>query len=63
MLVFEDRFLGMQEKSFNDFRATDDDWFPFHRIWQFKRRGEVVWDREKRINILDQIAANSTKGK
>jgi hypothetical protein len=21
-------------------------------VWQFKRRGEVVWDREKRIDLI-----------
>jgi uncharacterized protein (UPF0248 family) len=25
---------------------------PFHRVWRFKRNGEVVWDREKRIDLI-----------
>jgi uncharacterized protein (UPF0248 family) len=34
---------------------TDDEFIPFHRIWYFKRNGDIVWDREKRIDRVFSI--------
>ena len=52
-VVYEDRFLGMMEIGFDAFAQMDDETrVPFHRIWMFKRKGVVVWDREKRLDLL-----------
>lgn len=40
----------MKEVAFNDFRKVD--FVPWHRVWYFKLKGQIVWDREKRINLL-----------
>ncbi len=47
---YEDRFLGIMEVPFSDFAGVSD--IPSHRIKYFKRNGEIVWDRVKKINIL-----------
>lgn len=40
----------MKEVAFHDFRKED--FVPFHRVWYFKQKGEIVWDREKRFTSL-----------
>jgi poly(A) polymerase Pap1/uncharacterized protein (UPF0248 family) len=47
---YEDRFLGMQEVAFHDFRKED--FIPWHRVWYFKQNGKIVWDRKARFNLL-----------
>ena len=51
-MTLSSRLQGMQECAYSDFRSSDETFCAFHRIWQFKRNGEVVWDREKRIDLL-----------
>jgi hypothetical protein len=43
---------GMMEMAFNDFRTNDDEWIPWHRVWYFKQKGVMMWDRENRIDLL-----------
>jgi uncharacterized protein (UPF0248 family) len=51
-VIYEDRFLGLLEKPVDDFLATET---KQHRIWQFKCKGEVVWDKERRIDITKEL--------
>ena len=53
-IVYFDRFMGMQQCELVEFRSSDDefDHVPWHRVWQFRRNGEVVWDRERRIDKI-----------
>lgn len=53
-IVYKDRFLGMKEQAFTAFHTDEshDDWMPWHRVWQFKCNGEVVWDRKERIDKI-----------
>ncbi|KAJ3256746.1 hypothetical protein HK104_007078, partial [Borealophlyctis nickersoniae] len=51
---YEDRFQGILEISFKEFAQkcrgdeTDEEWMPWHRVWWYKKAGEVVWDRKGR---------------
>jgi uncharacterized protein (UPF0248 family) len=51
---YEDRFTGIQEKSFELWKGdlTDEEFIPQHRVVYFKRRndGEIVWDRRTRVD-------------
>jgi len=47
---YEDRFLGILEIPFDEFNLKTD--IPLHRIKFFKRKGEVVWDRASKVNVL-----------
>ncbi|KAK2762277.1 hypothetical protein FQN54_001287 [Arachnomyces sp. PD_36] len=53
---YEDRFLGSKELPLGLWRTdlTDEEFIPQHRILYFKRKGsgEVVWDRNKRIDRI-----------
>jgi uncharacterized protein (UPF0248 family) len=51
-VVYEDRFKGMVEVPLSQFRKGDEvrDFVPLHRIWLFKRRGAIVWDRKAGID-------------
>ena len=51
MIGFEDRFTGMQEKSFEAFEWGE---VSEHRIYYFKFRGKVVWDRrgDARLDLV-----------
>ena len=57
---FLDRFDGMVEEAFPFFDWSDvttvDDWetfcIPKHRVYYFKCRGEVVWDRRTRLDRI-----------
>ena len=54
-IVYLDRFLGLQEIAFNEFKGVHEDYkkgIPLHRIRAFKIRDRIVWDREKRIDLL-----------
>eukprot|EP00727_Mastigamoeba_balamuthi_P000715 m51a1_g10640 hypothetical protein (1092) ;mRNA; r:11564-15406 len=46
---YEDRFLGMMEVPLEEYDTEN---IPFHRVWLFKRRGEIVWDRENRVDMV-----------
>ena len=48
-ITYKDRFDGMMEVPFLEFPTED---VPFHRIWTFKKNGQVVWDRSKRIDCV-----------
>ena len=59
VVVYLDRFLGLQEIRFNDFKGVHEDYkegIPFHRIRAYKLRGKVVWDRELRIDRLTGVS-------
>jgi len=47
-----DRFIGVMEMSFDKFIVNPDP-IPFHRIYFFKLNDQIVWDREKKINLLE----------
>lgn len=48
-IVYEDRFLGDIEIKFDEFKNTE---IKIHRIKIFKKNGEIVWDRERKIDLL-----------
>ena len=47
IIAYEDRFLGIMEVPFEDFVKSD---AKDHRIRYFKKNGEVIWDRIKKID-------------
>ena len=57
---FLDRFDGLVEEEFQYFDWSDvttvDDWesfcIPKHRVYYFKQRGEIVWDRRTRTDKM-----------
>ena len=51
-----DRFKGIQEIKFFDFKGVHDDrdGIPLHRIRYYKINETIVWDREQRIDILSK---------
>ena len=54
---YMDRFNGIQECSFKDWKAsrdvTEETFIPFHRVYYFKNQnGDIVWDRLARISNL-----------
>jgi uncharacterized protein (UPF0248 family) len=56
-VVYEDRFAGMQEQSVTTFRAgksdvQNDAFVPWHRVWEFKHKGVLVWDRKNRLSTI-----------
>mmetsp|Transcript_19740 Transcript_19740/g.33916 ORF Transcript_19740/g.33916 Transcript_19740/m.33916 type:complete len:469 (+) Transcript_19740:70-1476(+) len=58
-----DRFLGVREIPFGDFRTVDEyEGIPFHRIRYFKRNGVVVWDRDARIDIITSFDPRQSSG-
>jgi len=48
-IVYEDHKFGDQEVAFDEF---DKETIPFHRIWLYKRGGEIIWDRKNRVDLL-----------
>lgn len=46
----KDRFLGILEIELEEYLASSE--IKEHRVAYFKRLGEVVWDKEKRIDHL-----------
>jgi len=44
---YDDRFLGIMDIPFVEFALKAD--IPSHRIYYFKRNGEIVWDRTNKI--------------
>ncbi|WP_224372507.1 poly(A) polymerase [Hyalangium versicolor] len=43
----------MEEMPFEAF--VPDGEIPWHRVWYFRRGTEVVWDRRKRLDVLDSL--------
>lgn len=54
IIGYEDRFVGIIEVPFDKFRADPDIFIPWHRVWYFKRRGDIIWDRKERIDLISQ---------
>ncbi|CAF1501248.1 unnamed protein product, partial [Rotaria sordida] len=54
IIGYEDRFTGMHEISFNEFKKIDKSEYgvPMHRVRYFKISGRIVWDRTKKLDIL-----------
>jgi len=53
MLGYEDRFLGLQEISFEEFPTSD---MPFHRIQYFRDTSEdgsgIIWDKRIKLDAV-----------
>lgn len=59
IIGYLDRFDGIMEIGMEEFDAVRDDTYegvPQHRIRYFKCRGEVVWDRELRLDRLAELS-------
>eukprot|EP01064_Diplonema_japonicum_P005157 TRINITY_DN1345_c2_g1_i1.p1 TRINITY_DN1345_c2_g1~~TRINITY_DN1345_c2_g1_i1.p1 ORF type:complete len:1279 (+),score=238.38 TRINITY_DN1345_c2_g1_i1:56-3838(+) len=57
-IEYIDRFLGVKSMSLKKWREGGDDDFdsiPWHRVVAFKAKGVVFWDREARMNKLEQL--------
>lgn len=52
---YEDRFVGIIEVPYLSFRSDPEIFIPWHRVWYFKRRGIIVWDRKNRVDLLAQM--------
>ncbi|UJR31913.1 hypothetical protein I4U23_019387 [Adineta vaga] len=54
IIGYEDRFTGIHEIIFNEFKKVHQDEYgiPMHRIRYYKIDGQVVWDRIKKVDIL-----------
>ncbi|CAF1366340.1 unnamed protein product [Rotaria sp. Silwood1] len=54
LIGYEDRFTGIHEIKFNEFKKIHDDDYgiPMHRIRYYKINGSIVWDRTKKYDIL-----------
>jgi uncharacterized protein (UPF0248 family) len=53
-----DRFSGVKEVPFDNYVTLETELFyntsvPFHRVQYFKYRGNLVWDRKTRLNLID----------
>ncbi|CAG8710138.1 10626_t:CDS:2, partial [Dentiscutata heterogama] len=56
---YEDRFLGIMETTREEFEAAE---IPFHRIRYFKiiSNGQIIWDRERRLDLITRNYSNPT---
>lgn len=57
VIGYLDRFTGIKEVEFTKFVTLENERFyntsiPFHRIRHFKYKGNVVWDRESRLDLI-----------
>ena len=55
IIGYLDRFKGIMEINFNDFKGVHEDYkegIPLHRIRHYKINNKIVWDREKRVDLL-----------
>ncbi|CAF4749687.1 unnamed protein product, partial [Rotaria sp. Silwood1] len=64
IIGYEDRFTGVHEISFNEFKKVEnhEHGIPMHRVRYFKINGQIVWDRTKKLDILtgsDQLNGTS----
>ncbi len=48
-VCYLDRFLGILESEVSNYLESG---IPYHRIRYFKHKGEVVWDRKKKLSKL-----------
>jgi uncharacterized protein (UPF0248 family) len=54
-----DRIEGIKEIKFESFKRIHEDselGIPFHRIRYFKMNGDILWDRERRIDLISNEA-------
>lgn len=49
---YDERFLGRQEKRAHEFPLHGE--IPWHRVWTIRLGQTLVWDREKRLNRMDE---------
>lgn len=56
-LGYEDRFKGILFLPITRFRHTGDETseIPFHRVHLFRYKGEIIWDRDNRIDRIDKF--------
>ncbi|CAG8443563.1 hypothetical protein C2G38_2227344 [Gigaspora rosea] len=56
---YEDRFLGLMETTREEFEEAE---IPFHRIRYFKiiSNGQIIWDRERRLDLITRNYSNPT---
>jgi hypothetical protein len=65
--LFPTCFVAIRKKiAFNDWKGVEEyEGVPFHRIRYYKLNGAVIWDREKRINLLtgfnDRLVGQNNK--
>ncbi|UJR14808.1 hypothetical protein I4U23_001795 [Adineta vaga] len=54
IIGYEDRFTGIHEIAFNEFKKVHDHEYgvPMHRVRYFKIGGRTVWDRTKKLDLL-----------
>ncbi|CAG8467657.1 7702_t:CDS:2, partial [Dentiscutata erythropus] len=57
VIGYEDRFLGIMEATREEFEEAE---IPFHRIRYFKiiSNGQIIWDREKRLDLITRNYSN-----
>ena len=54
LIGYLDRFLGVQEMIFDNWRKNPLDLIPWHRVVYFKINGDIVWDRRTRLDKLTE---------
>ena len=56
---YEDRFVGVLFMPVLKFRHTGDETteIPFHRVRFFRYRGQIVWDREAKIDLMSELCS------
>ncbi|RNA21173.1 poly(A) polymerase [Brachionus plicatilis] len=54
VIGYVDRFVGIKEIKFNEFKGVheDRDGVPLHRFRYFKINDKIVWDREKKLDLI-----------
>jgi len=51
VIGYDAHLEALEEMPFEAF--VPDGEIPWHRVWYFKRRRQVVWDRRERTDLLD----------
>lgn len=54
LIGYSDRHEGVQEKGAGSWvtESTSEDFIPQHKILYFSKKGEKVWDRKERIDLV-----------
>lgn len=54
VIGYLDRFLGIKDINFNDYKGVHEDLegVPLHRIRYFKINDTIVWDRDRKIDLI-----------
>jgi len=54
VIGYEDRFVGIMDSPFDRFDKdlSSDTFVPWHRVQYFKVKGEIVWDRRTRVDLI-----------